>query len=302
MWKHVILLFPFFACLFWACLLFMERKKNNPAQNLWMGQSLFAAILCGFWAFCISELAAGQYYMLEVVVGVACLSYLYNFFRIVRGGNTYGQRESRELQKELLILVALLVVCATGRFYGESFFYEVCFLMFALGVTEFYMGYHVYRLRYVSSGEMELTLTRQELSIEDEPLLLHPVGDEKLIEAKGDLQKKYSELALAVGNLMAGEKLYLQHDLRMMDIARRLKTNRTYISRTIHEEFGCSYSFYISRLRVEYAKNLMRNCPTMTQEQVAEKSGFMYATVFSRAFKEHTGLTFREWQKQSLIQ
>lgn len=121
--------------------------------------------------------------------------------------------------------------------------------------------------------------------------------DKSIANGEEDPQGRYAELAKEIEQLMISKKLYLKSDFRMVELARDLRTNRTYISRTISEEFGCSFSSYINRLRVEHAQLLIHLHPDMPQDQIAENSGFKHAAVFSRTFKEYTGVTFREWQR-----
>ncbi len=129
------------------------------------------------------------------------------------------------------------------------------------------------------------------------PLLPESSEEEPIAEEEEDTQGRYAELAKEIEQLMLSKKLYLRTDFRMVELARDLRTNRTYISRAISEEFGCSFSSYINRLRVQHAQLLIHTHPEMPQEQIAEKSGSKHAAVFSRTFKEYTGVTFREWQR-----
>lgn len=107
------------------------------------------------------------------------------------------------------------------------------------------------------------------------------------------------KLLLHLNRLIDEEQIFLQHDLRLEDLARTMRTNRTYISRLINNEFHCSFSGLINSKRIEHAQKLMQANQEMTQEQIAECSGFQRANTFGRAFKQQAGITFREWQNSN---
>lgn len=53
-------------------------------------------------------------------------------------------------------------------------------------------------------------------------------------------------------------------------MAKRLCVCRTYVSRYINTEYGCSFSDYINRMRVDYAKTLMQETPNPKFIAIAE--------------------------------
>jgi len=93
--------------------------------------------------------------------------------------------------------------------------------------------------------------------------------------------------------LFSRNKLYTRPDLRITHISEQLKTNRTYISKVINEEFHMNFNEFVNQYRVEEAKNLLEN-PShrfSTLDEIAEKSGFGSLNSFARIFKQKTGKT-----------
>lgn len=89
------------------------------------------------------------------------------------------------------------------------------------------------------------------------------------------------------------ERIYIHPDLRITTIAELLRTNRTYISRLINDDFGMNFNEFVNKYRVEEAERLL-NCKDnhqYTLEYIAEKSGFGNANSFTRSFKEINGIT-----------
>lgn len=74
--------------------------------------------------------------------------------------------------------------------------------------------------------------------------------------------------------------------------------NEKYISSLFKAEFGISPSKYISELRLNMAKKLMRNNPDILLKDVAEIVGFSDSFYFSRVFKSHEGISPSNYIKQ----
>lgn len=70
------------------------------------------------------------------------------------------------------------------------------------------------------------------------------------------------------------EKAYTQEQFTIEELASRLHTNKTYLSTFINEEYGMSFSSWISSLRIEEAKRIMANDPQQKLIDVAYKAGF----------------------------
>lgn len=62
---------------------------------------------------------------------------------------------------------------------------------------------------------------------------------------------------------------------------------------------GETLNALVLRLRLERAAHLLRGTPRLTLTQAALDCGFTSASVFSRAFKKHYGLTARSWDRHS---
>lgn len=97
-------------------------------------------------------------------------------------------------------------------------------------------------------------------------------------------------------DLMEREKLYLNSELKLVDMADALNTNRNLISSCINQKRGCSFSQLVSSYRVEHAKRLLRTSPDTKISEIWMQSGFSTETSFFRTFKAATGMTPSEWK------
>ncbi len=78
------------------------------------------------------------------------------------------------------------------------------------------------------------------------------------------------------------------------ELAERLEVSAAHLGRVFTKKIGVSPGKYITRVRVEYAKLLLRD-PDTTITYVAEASGFANANYFAKVFRRETGLSPSEY-------
>ena len=78
------------------------------------------------------------------------------------------------------------------------------------------------------------------------------------------------------------------------ELAERLEVSAAHLGRVFTKKIGISPGKYITRVRVEYAKLLLRD-PDTTITYVAEASGFANANYFAKVFRRETGLSHSEY-------
>lgn len=98
--------------------------------------------------------------------------------------------------------------------------------------------------------------------------------------------------------LMEEQQLFLRADLKVGDLVEILGVNARYISNCIKASEGCSFSNFVNRYRVEYAKRQMRLHPDKKMSVVAMESGFANEVSFFRTFKATEGITPGDWLAQ----
>lgn len=86
------------------------------------------------------------------------------------------------------------------------------------------------------------------------------------------------------------ESWHLEPRLSIREVAARMGTNETYLSRTLNQGLGQSFNGFINTLRVDHAKNLLRKGDRSVLN-VAYDSGFNSKATFNRVFKDISGTT-----------
>ena len=115
------------------------------------------------------------------------------------------------------------------------------------------------------------------------------------VEAQSGNNSSDEALLQRISNHIEQNRLYLNSDLKMMDIADAFNVHRKDVSVCINSQMGCSFAQFINTYRVEYAQQLLRKDPDMKIISVALESGFSNERSFFRAFKSATGLSPKEW-------
>jgi AraC-like DNA-binding protein/ligand-binding sensor protein len=77
-------------------------------------------------------------------------------------------------------------------------------------------------------------------------------------------------------------------DLSLSDVAKAVNTSTFYFCKLFKKETGLNFTAYLSRIRIEKAKNLLLN-PNLRISEVAFDVGFQSLTHFNRIFRNITG-------------
>ena len=121
-------------------------------------------------------------------------------------------------------------------------------------------------------------------------------GSLRATELEGGVEdNKMRALYKKVLNYMEERKPYLDNQLDLDYFARKLFTNKVYLSRTINVFSGRNFRQFINYHRVEYSLALMRKDPYLRIEEVASMCGFNSTVSYNMAFRMFKGMTPREW-------
>jgi len=112
--------------------------------------------------------------------------------------------------------------------------------------------------------------------------------DKVLSESQRVIFEKIKEGLLEV---IENEKPYLDQNLNIFTLAKRLNTNSKYLSQVINHEFDKSFVHFINEYRVEEAKKVLLSNNNYTIEAQSQMVGFKSKSAFNSAFKRHTGKT-----------
>lgn len=98
--------------------------------------------------------------------------------------------------------------------------------------------------------------------------------------------------------LMNEQKVFLEPDLNLIDLAQRLGTNRTYLSLAVRQFSGKSFSDYVNYARIVYAQELLLKGETI--KNVEYSCGYISSSTFYRQFQKVTGASPVVWLRNTL--
>ena len=182
-------------------------------------------------------------------------------------------KSMRNIQSILYLLLTIAVLSFIVNIIGRARFtdHEIILattslmfsaLLFAIG----YEGLH----RHFSIIDMRTN--KEQVSNDDSAAL------------KDAVNRSMTERIIA---LVENDKIYLQPDLKLDDVAQMMHTNRTYIYQAVNQQMGISFNEFINRYRIAHAKRLMASDPTLSMNDVALLSGFASLSSFYRNMKKY---------------
>lgn len=239
-----------------------------------------------------------------------CVSIICVFSKLISGkfkfkhifGFLRGQKSSFVANIICLFFVIYFILWGCTVIFGQSFLgaNSVASVLWSLGVAVilFLVGYvsavpplpggyiNIDRLRHPFSA---MNLTTQEF--------LHGIDSGPMA---GAATTGYDKLIESFNNYMVKERGFLNPSLTIEEIAAVLNSNRTYVSKVVNLSYGMPFRDYLSKLRLDYSKQLMVDEPDASLEYIATKSGFQSSTQFIRKFRETEGITPTVWKQTQM--
>ena len=133
----------------------------------------------------------------------------------------------------------------------------------------------------------------QDIQSEEELLTNSGIEPEMVSE---EVPGSYTEFTEKVDNWIKTDG-YVQQGLTIKELSEILHTNRTYLSAYIKTTYKMTFREWITSLRLEYAKNILKKHPEINIQKLAESSGFLSRSNFIKSFTEKEGCTPAKWKK-----
>ena len=138
-----------------------------------------------------------------------------------------------------------------------------------------------------------------EQDIQSEEELLTDTETEPEIVSEKEVPVSYTGIIEKVTNWIKTDG-YVQQGLTIKELSEILHTNRTYLSAYIKTTYKMTFREWITGLRLEYAKNILKEHPEINIQKLAESSGFLSRSNFIKSFTEKEGCTPAKWKKANL--
>ncbi|WNS42463.1 response regulator [Paenibacillus sp. MMS20-IR301] len=152
-----------------------------------------------------------------------------------------------------------------------------------------------YLLKPLDKSEL-LSVVEDALKREEERqrhVKLEKLVDHKLLEIDPD----QAGIGQPVREAMAFVEQHLHEQLTMAEVAGRIHLNASYFSVLFKEQAGVSFSEYLSRLRIQRAKELLLQTPLSIGE-IGERVGYRTDKYFIKVFKSLENISPSRYRHQ----
>lgn len=241
------------------------------------------------------------------------LSYIYYFYHSLRiyfnyriwAENRFSNQDAIRflwLRNFIYLIIAgeifKLIWLITDYYLVLNFEQDWWWQLFTVSIV-LYVGIEGYaqvqptRLHFAGSEKTNTDMILLKIDLTDQLMSDH------MPESKTDKdmdEENYSRLAVKIEKMMEETKPYLEPELSLSDVAKRLKTNVSMVSATINQHFGKNFNDFINEYRV---KEFIESCGLpqnrhLTLLAIAYDCGFNSKATFNRAVKKSKGVSPRE--------
>ena len=167
--------------------------------------------------------------------------------------------------------------------YLGIFRIQAYYLKFIIALATYYLAI----AGYLRSKTIEIDFSPNEIEMEETPKDL--LETDELESAKMKLLE-----------LMQTEKPYLDPQLTLKELSKKLGVNTSILSHTINKGFDKNFNDFINEYRIEEVKKMLQgdNSNAETFLSIAFDCGFNSKATFNRAFKKFNGISPKEFQEQ----
>lgn len=198
--------------------------------------------------------------------------------------SVYADTEGRDTTAVHHLLMAIIIVSllsGVANSVGKEFFGESLWLLIPISLAFSTMLFSISHICF----NRNFTIDQYHLDENDD-------ADVK----ESSLQENAEMIGTKIEKLMVERRYFLKKDLKIGDVVKEIGSNRTYVSNYINRTYQCSFSDYMNKLRIEYAKKLLLDSSSNTKlTLIAEQSGYSSEQSFYRNFRKFVGMTPAEW-------
>lgn len=149
-----------------------------------------------------------------------------------------------------------------------------------------------YRTKRKNDAKFDALLTKIEAANSPEEII--DTKDEDLEEKNTtDVSPEITRQILNGLKNLEKQEYYLKQECNSYNVAKKIGTNTTYLSKVINGHYGKNFNTYINDLRINYAIVRLKNdviFRSYSIQSIAEEVGYKSADSFTKYFKKDTGL------------
>lgn len=210
----------------------------------------------------------------------------------------------------MTVLPWLLDLLDQFEFFRELDYKGSWFYFFSYAIVVYYIAINGYNATSIPLRKLDF-LPELLANYESPKLLTAPQpttedADFELVEDEPEVNNQDEFLTAwksKLSSYLDSNKVYEEPELTLSELARRLSTNTSVLSKVVNQGFGMSFNDYINQFRVNALINLLKKGEHKKQTLlgIAYDCGFNSKATFNRAFKKMTGLSPKDWLSQNPV-
>ena len=237
------------------------------------------------------------FFILQTALPLQALIYWYLSFRKLQKHMKRIRQFSSSIEEinlswlKYFLLVLMLIVMA---WFNLIF----CDLKNVTQLTPFLYLLCIFFLAYFSLQQKEVfDFSKSELNE------LSAIKTDKKENPKRVSENRLNELDKKLQELINLDKVYLENDLSLPKLAKKLNASCNETSFVINELYRDNFYSFINKYRIEEAKTLLlsEKYNQLNILGIAYESGFNSKTTFNTTFKKQTGVSPTEFAKSNLV-
>lgn len=219
-----------------------------------------------------------------LVVSINMMTYLMTIVKAVKKSkNSHFFKSKARISETILFISVLMIINYLYVFYQLSAGKPVVMYM----IMAFLTMLHIAVPFRIIMGAPSFIV---KLDQEETPYPILPALSEDYFEyGTGETMQ------CRLYTLFETEKPYLSPDLSIAQVAEKLYTNKSYLSKILNVNIEKNFNEFVNHYRVREAMKIFTNNNSLSLQELCRMSGFRNIASFTNAFRLHAGKTPGEW-------
>ncbi|MDY7394817.1 AraC family transcriptional regulator [Aureibaculum sp. 2210JD6-5] len=177
------------------------------------------------------------------------------------------------------------------------------FMGVGLALLIILLGYIIYLIKEKKKNTEKFNALLSKFNQEQTTTLEIIDTKDNVLEEKisAEVNEETTEQILSGLQTLKEQEYFLRQDCNSYNVAKKIKTNTSYLSKVINSHFEKNFNTYINDLRINYALLRLKNdnrFRSFSVQSIAEELGYKSADSFTKYFKLRTGLNPSFYIKQ----
>ncbi|MFR9533476.1 MAG: helix-turn-helix domain-containing protein [Rikenellaceae bacterium] len=235
-----------------------------------------------------------SYAYFVIVVIMLTISVLRNCRNVIKSIDNYYSDDLllcvKWISKSMGLLIGLSVTCGLAPTFSH----------YPLWLKLIFMAYSLFCYLHIYLGYRTMAVSLIErLAVCGHQISVFSHVEQSRVDSETEALSSGNMLSIQTNlEVWIAQKGYQQRGVTITDVARSVKTNRTYLSKYINSVYKASFRSWITLLRIEEAKRLLLEDSEASINKIAQTIGFASVESFTHIFTRNEGVPPTKWREK----